>query len=161
MNPDFILNDNHLSGRYVDENESPALLVSQLVGSLAIVSVYSYGFWPIPGQEANFSETKSIVWYKGGRELLFFTMYDMGGCDLEAKFTCEKLEDYLFPIEARKAAELLGGWLNLTPYDPKVHEFDESVVDDMETFTTVWKKYSKLKTINFVSPRPKLHEVEM
>jgi hypothetical protein len=161
LNPDFILNDNHLSGRYVDENESPALLVSQLVGSLAIVSVYSYGFWPIPGQEANFSETKSIVWYKGGRELLFFTMYDMGGCDLEAKFTCEKLEDYLFPIEARKAAELLGGWLNLTPYDPKVHEFDESVVDDMETFTTVWKKYSKLKTINFVSPRPKLHEVEM
>jgi hypothetical protein len=161
LNPDFILNDNHLSGRYVDENESPALLVSQLVGSLAIISVYSYGFWPIPGHEANFTETKSIVWYRGGRELFFFTMYDPGGCNLEAKFTCEKLEDYLFPTEAERAAELLGGWLNLTPYDSKVHEFDESVVDDMETFTTVWKKYSKLKTVNFVSPRPKLHEVEM
>ena len=161
MNPDFILNDNHLSGRYVDENESPALLVSQLVGSLAIVSAYSYGFWPIPGQKANFTETKSIVWYRGGRELLFFTMYDMSGCDLESKFTCEELEDYEFPTEAKEAAELLGGWLNLTPYDSKVHEFDESVVDDMETFTTVWRKYSKLKNVNFVSPRPKLYEVEM
>jgi hypothetical protein len=87
-------------------------------------------------------------------------MYDMGGCDLEGKFTYEELEDYLFPTEAKEAAELLGGWLNLTPYDSRAHEFDESVVDDMETFTTVWKKYSKLKTINFFSPLPKLYEIE-
>ena len=105
-------------------------------------------------------ETTSILWYRGGSEPLYVTNYDMGGCDLEGKFTCEDLEDYLIPTEAKEVSELSGGWLNLTQYEPTVHEFDESVVDVTKTFTTVWNKHLKLLTTNYVNPLPKLHEVE-
>ena len=158
MEPYFVKTDRLLSGRFVDENGSPALLYSYVFEDLAILSVYSYGFWPIFGSEAGFIQTRSIVWYRGSNQVLFFRMYDADGCDLEMRYTCDELDDYLFPTEAVDAATIMGGWLDLDIYDPKIHEFDESVIDDTERFNEVWSQYSSLSVIHFKSPRPILHE---
>lgn len=103
-------------------------------------------------------QTRSLVWYRGGNELLSFRMYDADGCSLEGKYTCEELDDVPFPAEALEAARLMGGWLNLIPYDQEIHEFDESIAEDMDLFEKVWSRYSGLSVIDFKNPRPTLHE---
>ena len=149
MKLELPLESEHLSGRYVDENGSPALLLSRIVGSAAIVSVYSWGFWPMPGQEAEFSETKSVIWFTSRGPLYHFSLYDRGRCDLEGETNHEELDDCDFPFNAQDAAETLGSFLNLTIFDLKVHTFDDEILDDVEEFKKVWKSCSKLKPVKF------------
>ena len=140
----------HVSGRYVNDEVSPSFLVATLSETAASVTVYSWGFWPLPGFEAEFQVAESLTWVKGlnvthrhAMEEYYSISYFGEKQRLELQFT-------QFPESAEKAAEILGSMLNLEIYDASVHVFGEEIVDDLEDFEHEWKKLSNLKPVNFI-----------
>ena len=94
----------HVSGRYVNDEVSPSFLVATLSETAASVTVYSWGFWPLPGFEAEFQVAESLTWVKGlnvthrhAMEEYYSISYFGEKQRLELQFT-------QFPESAEKAA---------------------------------------------------------
>lgn len=145
----------HVSGRYV-WNGTPAFLVTTLSGEAATTTLFNWGYWPIPGLSAEFMKQESVVWVRDTDVLHHYRLEDINQVNYFRTRSRPEFKFLSFPKSAEEATNILGGFLNVERFDPAVHTFDESVLDDVESFEEQWKSLAKLRPGKFAEKSSRL-----